>query len=83
MCDYAQESNAKTTAYTDSQLRGLGSVQGYSPHARPNTPREEAEKTVAYMQQEVINKQQAVAFLNANPAFDEFIMLIRKGIISI
>lgn len=49
----------------------------------PPTLREEAENRVGYHRSEADKQDRAVAFFRENPAFDEFIRLIRSGAIQI
>lgn len=48
---------------------------------RPPTLREEAEKRVGHHRDQAEKADQAVAFLRENPAFDEFVRLVRAGVI--
>lgn len=50
---------------------------------RPPTLREQAEKSVGYHRDQADKHDRAVAFFRDNPAFDEFIQLIRSGAIQI
>jgi hypothetical protein len=54
--------------------------EAQSPY-RPPTLREEAEKQVGYHRSEAYKAHQAVAFLRDNRAFDEFVRLVRAGVI--
>jgi hypothetical protein len=45
--------------------------------------REEAENQVGYHRSEADKKDRAVAFFREHPEFDEFIQLIRSGVIGI
>jgi hypothetical protein len=59
-------------------------LQGYSPACeRKPTLREESEKAIGYHRSQADRADTALAFFRANPAFDEFIRLIRSGIIQI
>lgn len=51
-------------------------------YRRPSL-REEAEKSVGYHREQADKHDRAVAFFRENPAFDEFIQLIRSGAIQI
>ena len=51
-----------------------------SPY-RPSTLREEAEKKIGYHREQADRHDRAVAFLRENPAFDEFVRLVRDGVI--
>ena len=48
---------------------------------RPYTNREQAEKNVGYHRMEADKHDRAAAFFRENPAFDEFIQLVRSGAI--
>lgn len=45
--------------------------------------REEAEKQVGYHREQADKQDRAVAFFREHPEFDEFIQLIRSGVIGI
>ena len=72
-------------------VRGIGAAREYDPCAnqaqangcRRPTLCEEAEKQSAYHHEKAAKHDQAVVFLRENPAFDEFIRLIRAGAIGI
>jgi hypothetical protein len=51
--------------------------------AEPFTLRGEAEQKVGYHRTEADKADQAAAFFRENPAFDEFIRLIRSGAIQL
>jgi hypothetical protein len=48
---------------------------------RPPSMREQAEKSVGYHRSEAEKHDRALAFFRENPAFDEFIQLVRSGAI--
>ena len=48
---------------------------------RPWTLRDEAEESVGYHRSQADKHDRAIAFLRENPAFDEFVRLVRAGII--
>jgi hypothetical protein len=50
---------------------------------RRKTLREESEESVVYHQREAERRNRAAAFFRENPAFDEFLQLIRAGTIQI
>lgn len=50
---------------------------------RRSSPTEQAEKNFANHSEQAMKSQMAAVFLRANPAFDEFIQLIRSGAIQI
>jgi hypothetical protein len=52
-------------------------------HCRRPSLREEAEKNVGYHREQAEKHDQAAAFFRENPAFDEFIRLIRSGAIQV
>lgn len=59
-------------------------VQAASPAGHPYsapTLRDQAEKQVGYHRQEADKHDRAAAFFRENPAFDEFIQLLRSGAI--
>ncbi len=55
-------------------------VAGIGSYRRP-TLQEEAEKQAIYHSEMANKSAKAAAFLSANPAFDEFIRLVRSGVI--
>ena len=70
----AQQAKAVNTDCCNQAVAGIGSYR------RP-TLQEEAEKQAIH-HSEMANKcAQAAAFLSANPAFDEFVRLVRAGVI--
>ena len=56
---------------------------GSNAYTRRTSLRDIEEKEVHYMHEQIQKKQQAIAFLTANPAFDEFITLVKRGVISL
>jgi hypothetical protein len=55
-------------------------MQGETPR-RTFTLKEEAEKRYSEHSAQMQKAQQAFDFLSANPAFDEFVRLVRAGVI--
>lgn len=53
---------------------------GQAPY-QPPTLREEAQKSVGYHREQADKADRAIAFLRENPAFDEFVRLVRAGVI--
>jgi hypothetical protein len=51
-----------------------------TPYRRPSL-REQAEKSVGYHRDMADKNDRAVAFLRENPAFDQFVQLVREGVI--
>lgn len=47
---------------------------------RPS-PREQAEKNVGYHRDQADKNDRALAFFRENPTFDQFIQLVREGVI--
>jgi hypothetical protein len=87
MCDY---DNAKMASPGIMGLRSdIPAEQGYAVGCqetkayRPPTLADEQEKSASHHFEQASKAQQAAAFLRLNPAFDEFIRLIRKGVIQI
>lgn len=64
-----------------SALAGCCAQQTTSPY-RP-TIREEHEKSFAHHNEQLNKHERAIAFFRENPAFDEFVRLIRQGVIQI
>jgi hypothetical protein len=85
MCE--NEQNEKLAA--DYSIRRIPSVPqgecGQRIHKpmrnRPSTLREEAENKIGYHREQADRHDRAVAFLRENPAFDEFVRLVRDGVI--
>jgi hypothetical protein len=50
---------------------------------RSPTQREQAEKNVGFHREQADKADRAAAFFRENPAFDEFIQLIRSGVIGL
>lgn len=70
--------------YENAVGRSCGSGPlGYEKATTHPSLREEAEKQVGYHRIEADKADRAARFLRENPAFDEFIQLIRQGAISI
>lgn len=86
--DFQQKQREQEKAYDADQMSaqnqqnmkmGMGIAgSGYRP-----SPAEEAEQQAAEHLDRAGKAQQAAAFLRAHPEFDEFIQLIRKGVIGI
>lgn len=53
-----------------------------APTSQP-TMREQAEKAVGHYREQAEKHERALAFFRAHPEFDEFVLLIRSGVISI
>ena len=66
-------------SYRGGGLSGCGAMGNkYRPSLR-----EEQEKSAQYHAEQSLKNQQAAAFFAAHPEFDEFIRLIRSGVIGI
>ena len=64
-------------------VQAIGSdTQGFAGTRRPSL-REEAEERVGYHRIQADKQDRAAAFLREHPEFDEFIQLIRSGVIGI
>lgn len=50
-------------------------------HPHDFSLREQAEKQVGYHREQADRQDRAAAFFRENPAFDEFVQLIRRGVI--
>jgi hypothetical protein len=59
---------------------GEARVKGDRSSRRPSL-REDAEKNVGYHREQADKQDRAVAFFRENPAFDQFIQLVREGVI--
>lgn len=73
------EMNAKQAMCGQAMQQGIG---GLGEYRRPSL-REESEKHADLHRKEADKRERAAAFFRDNPAFDEFIQLIRSGVISI
>ena len=73
--------NAKV-AYNPDTYAGQTQGIGLAGERRP-TLREEAEKNVGYHRSQADKANRAAAFFREHPEFDEFIQLIRSGVIGI
>jgi hypothetical protein len=62
---------------------GDNNLNQASTSTRRTTNREEAEKQVGYHRDQAERAVEAAAFFRENPAFDEFIQLVRIGAIQI
>lgn len=83
MCDCNQQAKSYVnTAY--DQIMGI-QAQTNAKMAYDKRPslREESEKQVGYHRAEADKLDHAIAFFRDNPAFDEFVQLVRSGVISI
>ena len=85
--DEVQEKMRAEQAYNDMKqcaepiTQGImGQESGLNPYRRP-TLREEAEKQLGFHREQADKHDRAVAFLRENPAFDEFVRLVREGAI--
>jgi hypothetical protein len=81
---------SKMKDYEDSRLYGAAQNAVQTPYygdqcttaeSRPTTLREEAEKQIGYHREQADKLDRAAAFLRDNPAFDEFVRLVRAGVI--
>ena len=68
-------------AQCGATVAGLGHTVG-AEYRRPSL-REEAEKQVGYHREQADKQDRAAAFFREHPEFDEFIQLIRSGVIGI
>jgi hypothetical protein len=89
---YADEMNAKLNMGQMRTAQGIGQAPSAGMNYdnviaqantlyRPPTLREEAEKQIGYHRDQADKADRAVAFLRENPAFDEFVRLVRAGVI--
>jgi hypothetical protein len=79
---YEREQREKLQAQT--QQVNYGDTCGKaSPADHPHafSMRHQAEKQVGYHREQADRNDRAAAFFRENPAFDEFIQLVRQGII--
>jgi hypothetical protein len=91
MCNenYQNVQTAKQAQTLRSDIPAQGANYGetpspeYPPAYRPPSNREQAEKQVGYHREQADRHDRAAAFFRDNPAFDEFIQLIRAGAIQI
>jgi hypothetical protein len=79
----AQTANQAQTPRSDIPAQGAYYGESPSPVCGPLTNREQAEKNVRYYREQADRHDRAAAFFRDNPAFDEFIQLIRAGAIQI
>jgi hypothetical protein len=78
--------NAETAYQAQTPRRNIPGIAGmYSDEGTLRRPsnREEAEHQVGYHRLQADRHDKAAAFFRENPAFDQFIQLIREGAISI
>lgn len=78
--------NQQVPAYYDAQQCGakpspVDTFDGGSSPYRPPTMREQAEKQIGYHREQADKLDRTAAFFRENPAFDEFIQLVRSGAI--
>jgi hypothetical protein len=82
MCDCNQQTKSYIGTAFDQQIMGIPAQTnakiGYDK--RPSL-REESEKQVGYHRAEADKYDRAIAFFRENPAFDEFVQLVRSGVI--
>ncbi len=81
---------AEKMRYEQAQAQCGQAVQGIGgqttnqqPFSRRPSLREEAEKQVGYHREQADKSDRAIAFFREHPEFDEFIQLIRAGVIGI
>jgi hypothetical protein len=80
--NFAQQQNATPTPSSYYGDEARGAIGGCTQEARPSM-RSEAEQQVGYHRERADKADRAAAFFRENPAFDEFIQLIRAGVIQI
>lgn len=79
MCDYAKDAQLKQAIHEQQyQNTGVAAGRSYRP-----TPLEDMAMADREMQQAAELRREGMAFLSENPAFNQFIALIRKGAIAI
>jgi hypothetical protein len=81
---YENAVNAKTAAQcgeTPARNYDTCGIMAGKAAYKPPSLREQAEKSVGYHRSEADKHDRAVAFFRENPAFDEFIQLVRSGAI--
>ena len=71
------------TAYAYDQAQCGPAVSGLAGSTRRPSLREEAEKSVASHYEQAAKAERSAAFFREHPEFDEFIQLIRSGVIGI
>ena len=74
---------APTTPYAYKQDQCDQAVSGLAGSTRRPSLREEAEKSVASHYEQAAKAERSAAFFREHPEFDEFIQLIRSGVIGI
>ena len=77
---YQQENMAAQAETAGGQATAGGVAQAWQPR---RSLREEAEKQVGYHREQADKQDRAAAFFREHPEFDEFIQLIRSGVIGI
>lgn len=82
---YAEMNQAPvpTTPYAYDQAQCGPAVSSLAGDSRRPSLREEAEKSVASHYEQAAKADRAAAFFREHPEFDEFIQLIRSGVIGI
>jgi hypothetical protein len=80
MCNYDNAKQAVPMQTKTPSGAALSNAGGYSP--RPSV-REELEKRQFQSSDEAMKREAAIQFFRDNPAFDQFIQLIRSGSIHI
>lgn len=88
MFDQNTESSLKAQAQKAYEAAGLGraqdecgAAQAGIPQTRPHTLQEEAERRAQDHYERAIKAQSAQVFFANNPGFDEFVRLVRSGVI--
>jgi len=87
MCDYANEPKLGTRLRELAEdapdvMAGMGAQQAANLSPRrwsEPSPSEQADKAAAHHAEQHQKASEAAAFFRNNPAFDEFIKLVRKG----
>ena len=81
---YSDEVNAKIQAQNAcTPASNLGGCGAATTSRKPLSLRQEAEKNVGYHREQADKHDRAAAFFRENPAFDQFIQLLRSGAIQI
>ena len=78
--EYAEAENMLRQAAASNSQMNAG-VVGVSDNCRPPSMREQLEKQIVYYRDQADKHDRAAAFFRNNPAFDEFIQLVRSGAI--
>jgi hypothetical protein len=89
MCNYAEDSNLKdkiqaeaAAQYSEQKTIGMG-VAPMQANKRRSTLAEEAHSAAIHHSEQSQKHYQSAEFLSKHPEFDEFIRLIRSGVIHI